>query len=124
MKFKLDENMPADFAAFLRHEGHDAENVFQEGLAGAIDPPVLAAATREGRVLLTFDLDFADVRHYPPDSHSGIVVFRVRDQRWAALEKLAIQLLESGDLQALQNGLAIVDETRVRLRRPKKKGKS
>jgi hypothetical protein len=30
---------------------------------------------------MTFDLDFADVRHYPPGSHGGIVVFRLHDQR-------------------------------------------
>lgn len=33
MKFKLDENMPADFAVLLREQGHDADDVADEGLA-------------------------------------------------------------------------------------------
>lgn len=121
MKFKLDENMPADLAALLHAEGHDAVDVADEGLSGADDPPVLAAAAKEGRILLTFDLDFADIRQYPPGSHAGIVVFRLRDQRWKTLGKPVTTLLKSGGLQSLEEGLAIVDETRVRWKRPKKR---
>jgi hypothetical protein len=31
----------------------------------------------EQRVLVTFDLDFADIRRYPPASFGGIVVLRL-----------------------------------------------
>ncbi len=89
-----------------------------EGLAGHEDPPVLKAATDEGRVLLTFDLDFADIRHYPPGSHAGIVVFRLHDQRWATLQDPVGRLLTGDKLQKLDNGLAIMDETRIRYKRP------
>jgi predicted nuclease of predicted toxin-antitoxin system len=65
LKFKLDENMPADLSTFLRNQGHDVADVGEEGLAGADDPPVLHAAAGEGRILFTFDLDFADIRQYP-----------------------------------------------------------
>ena len=84
MKIKLDENMPADLAAMLREEGHDVADVVEEGLGGADDPPVLKAATDEQRILITFDLDFADIRHYPPGSHGGIVVSLAR----SALESI------------------------------------
>jgi predicted nuclease of predicted toxin-antitoxin system len=65
VKFKVDENMPADLAAMLHQEGHDVTDVVGEGLAGEDDPPVLAAASKEERILLTFDLDFANIRLYP-----------------------------------------------------------
>jgi hypothetical protein len=65
---------------------------------------------------LTFDLDFADIRRYAIGSHAGIVVFRLHDQRWAALERPSRRLIESGLLERLQGGLAIVDESRVRIR--------
>jgi predicted nuclease of predicted toxin-antitoxin system len=61
VKFKLDENMRRDAATRLRDEGHDVETVIDEGLGGEDDPPVLEAATVEGRILLTFDVDFADI---------------------------------------------------------------
>ena len=120
MKFKLDENMPADLVTLAVEFGHDVDSVADEGLAGAVDQRVLAAAAEQRRLLLTFDLDFADVRRYPPGSHAGIVVFRLRDQRWKTLQKPMTSLLQSGALESLENGLAIVDASRVRWKRPKK----
>lgn len=121
MKVKLDENMPADLAIRLRQAGHDVADVVEEGLGGADDSPILKAATNEGRILMTFDLDFADIRHYPPGSHAGIVVFRLQDQRWQSMQGPVDRLLVGSSLEGLGNGLAIVDETRVRYKRAKKR---
>jgi predicted nuclease of predicted toxin-antitoxin system len=117
LKFKLDENLPADLAGLFREEGHDVSDVIQEGLGGKDDSIVVKAATEEGRIVLTFDLDFADIRKYPPGTHSGIAVFRLHDQRWQTLEGPVRRLLAEGNLDRLQKGLAIVDESRVRFRR-------
>jgi predicted nuclease of predicted toxin-antitoxin system len=124
VKVKLDENMPADLASKLRQDGHDVTDVVEEGLGGEDDPPVLKAATNEGRILMTFDLDFADIRHYPPGSHAGIVVFRLHDQRWSSLQGPVSRLLAAGSLDRLAHGLAIVDETRVRYKHARKKDDS
>jgi len=123
LKFKLDENLPADLAVVLHKEGHDVSNVTQEGLGGEDDSIVLKAATKEGRIVLTFDLDFADIRKYPPGTHSGIAVFRLHDQRWQTLEGPVRRLLAEGDLDRLRGGLAIVDESRVRFRRFSRKNR-
>lgn len=69
MKFKLDENVPALVHATLVGSGHDAHTVAEEQLAGANDDAVLEASLAEGRVLITLDLDFSDIRAYPPGSH-------------------------------------------------------
>jgi predicted nuclease of predicted toxin-antitoxin system len=116
MKSKLDENLPTALAELLRAAGHDTQTVADEGLGGGLDPRILQVAASEGRTLLTFDLDFADVRQYPIGSHAGIVVFRLHDQRWAVLEPPARRLIDSGLLDRLGGGLAIVDESRVRIR--------
>lgn len=116
MKFKLDENLPVDLAARLLAAGHDAISVLEEGLGGKGDPTLLEAATNEGRILMTYDLDFASVRQYPPGTHTGIVVFRLRDQRWQSLEKPLDRLLADESLQKVKNGLAIVDELRIRFK--------
>jgi len=120
VRFKLDENMPADLAGMLRTEGHDVHDVVAEGLKGEDDPPVLRAATREDRILVTFDLDFVDIRQYPPGTHAGIVIFRLQDQRWKTLEGPARRSLTDSNLVKLERGLAIVDEMRIRFRRPRK----
>lgn len=116
MKIKLDENMPAAMAELLRQYGHDVATIVQEGLEGAPDESVATIASAEGRILLTFDRDFGDIRAYPVGTHGGIVVFRLEDQRWAALEGPARTLAESGLLDRLRGGLAVVDSRRIRVR--------
>ena len=72
MKVKLDENMPRRIAPLLVHYGHDVATVVGEGLSGSVDEIVAEVAQREGRMLLTLDRAFADLRRYPPGQHAGI----------------------------------------------------
>lgn len=117
MKVKLDENLPSDLAELLRAAGIDVSTVKDEGLAGHADPAVLRAATAENRVLMSFDRGFADIRQYRPGTHGGIVVFRLKDQRWKTLQTPVRRLISTGALRELRRGLAIVDEHLVRFRR-------
>lgn len=55
MKVKLDENLPRSAADPLLASGHDVDTVLDEGLVEKPDPEVLAAATLDGRLLLTLD---------------------------------------------------------------------
>jgi predicted nuclease of predicted toxin-antitoxin system len=116
VKFKVDENLPTGLVEFLRAAGHDTATAAEEGLGGAVDPRLLAAAVGESRVLLTFDQDFADVRAYPLDRHHGIVVFRLRDQRWRTLEPEVRALLAEIPADALAHALTVVQHGRVRRR--------
>ena len=119
----LDENMPAKLAEMLRAKGHDVCRVQEAGLSGEDDPPILEAATAQGRILMTFDTDFADVRNFPLGTHAGIVVFRLERQDWRSLEGPATRLLLNKGFGRLQAGLAIVEEGRVRYKRGKKRRK-
>ena len=55
MKFKLDENLPASSSTILTSAGHDVDSITQEGLIGAHDRDVVAAATAAGRILISLD---------------------------------------------------------------------
>ena len=76
MRFKLDENLPAELLGDLRLAGHEAQTAPEEGLTGAPDPVLAERARREGRVLLTMDKGIADVRAFPPEQYAGIILFR------------------------------------------------
>jgi predicted nuclease of predicted toxin-antitoxin system len=117
VKIKLDENLPDDLASLLRAADYDVSTLPKEKLAGYDDPPVLEAASAEDRGLMSFDLGFADIRRYQPGAHAGIVVFRLKDQRWKTLEKPVRRLVSTGALKELRQGLAIVDEGRICFRR-------
>jgi predicted nuclease of predicted toxin-antitoxin system len=66
MKFKTDENLPSEVVDHLRLAGFDAMTVVERRLSGAPDARVAAVCHDEGRVLVTLDLDFADIRAHPP----------------------------------------------------------
>lgn len=65
LSFKVDENLPEDVAVALREAGHDATTVSGQGLPGAEDARLAEVVRREGRILITLDIDFADIRTYP-----------------------------------------------------------
>ena len=66
MRFKLDENPPVELADMFRKAGHDAVTVLDQDLAGARDADLASVCVREGRIIVTFDMDFANIRTYPP----------------------------------------------------------
>ena len=118
MRIKLDENLSVSLTASLVERGHDVETVADEGLEGAADVSVLSHAVSEGRMILTLDRGFGDVRAYPPGSHSGIIVLRPGDQSARATRQLALVLVDEHDLADLAGTVAIAQPGRLRVRRP------
>ncbi|MBI2526788.1 MAG: DUF5615 family PIN-like protein [Candidatus Rokubacteria bacterium] len=116
MKFKLDENLPAELLDDLRAAGHEADSVPGEQLAGAPDAVLLDRVTNEARVLLTMDKGIGDVRASPPHLHAGIVLLRPPSSgRGTALAFVRRHLLLI--LERCQPGrLPVVTERGVRIR--------
>ena len=48
----------------------------------------MQACRTEGRILITLDLDFSDIRAYPPGTYPGIWVLRPPKQTFKAIEAL------------------------------------
>jgi predicted nuclease of predicted toxin-antitoxin system len=69
LKFKVDENLPTEYAPILREAGFEADTVSNEKLSGVGDSVLSERCRAEDRVLMTLDLDFANVQAYPPKSH-------------------------------------------------------
>lgn len=118
-RFKLDENVPAEAVAVLAAAGYECHSVHEEALAGAPDATIAVACAREGRVLVTLDLDFSDVRAYPPGSHPGIVVLRPRAPDRDGTLALLARVLPLFEREPLTGCLWIVDAERVRVRAPR-----
>jgi predicted nuclease of predicted toxin-antitoxin system len=116
MNFKIDENLPLEFIDLLRGAGHDAVTVLDQQLGGADDSTVATRCRQEHRVLITLDLDFCDIREYPPEDHHGLIVLRVHRQDKLTLIRVfrqAIGLLAS---EPLSGRLWIVEESKIRIR--------
>lgn len=116
MKFKSDENLPVDVVDLLQQEGHDALTVTDQQLAGHSDTDVAAVCRTEQRALLTLDLDFSDIRSYPPEDYFGIIVLRPGLQTISSILRLTTRAIALLDTESPVGRLWIVDESQVRIR--------
>lgn len=115
-RFKVDENLPREAAALIREAGHEVQSALGEGLGGRPDAQILEACRSEDRVLITLDLDFADIQACPPAGYAGIWVLRPITQSIESTVTLlrgALALLEK---ESTKNRLWIVEHDRVRIR--------
>jgi predicted nuclease of predicted toxin-antitoxin system len=114
MKFKIDENLPVEVAQALQGAGHDALTVHDQNLRGELDPKLREICVAEGRALITFDLDFTDLRTYR--GTPGCILLRLhrqdRDHVLRTLQQIVLLL----QTESLPNRLWIVEESRVRIR--------
>ena len=115
MRFKFDETLPRETATFFAEAGHDAVTVIDQQMGGEKDQDIAAVCLNEGRALVTLDLDFSDIRVYPPQHYPGIVVLRVSSQLREDLLEAGVRLLENLT-STLQGQLWIVEDSRIRIR--------
>ena len=71
IRFYLDQHQSHALAAGLRVHGIDVLMAAEAGRCGYSDPDQLAFATAEGRVVVTFDVDYLAL-HASGVSHAGI----------------------------------------------------
>jgi predicted nuclease of predicted toxin-antitoxin system len=116
MRAKLDENLPVEAAELLRRAGWECDTVDDEGLAGADDPRVAVRCQAEARVLFTLDLDFADIRAYPPSEYVGIVVLRPVEPSRRQVLQLVSRVIPVLSAEWVEHRLWIVEPARVRVR--------
>ena len=114
--FKIDENLPQEFAVLLREAGYEAVSVRDQRLVGEPDSVIADVCNAEGFVLVTLDLDFSNIQVYPPDRTSGLMVFRVPDQSKPRLLEVLKQTLPLLGSEEIERRLWIVEEDRVRIR--------
>jgi predicted nuclease of predicted toxin-antitoxin system len=119
MQFKIDENLHPEVAELLRQHGHDATTVYDQGLRGHSDAEIAQVCRREARALVTMDLDFADIRAYPPQGYTGIMVLRLTDQSRPAVLRVFRQMLALLNREPLAEHLWIVEEHQIRMRSPR-----
>ena len=118
IRLKLDENLSRHLQAALSALQFDTSTVAAEGLLGVGDEKVCEAAARENRILLTLDVEFGDLRKYPPGAHPGIVLFRPASFGPLSVNTFVKGFLRETDLDPLRGCVVVVEPSRIRVRRP------
>ncbi len=116
MKFKVDENLPIEVAQLLREAGHDVFTVHEQDMVGTKDRVLAEVCRSEKRAMVTLDTHFADIRTYPPENYSGLIVLRLTRQDKPHILEVMGRALKLFSSEPLEGKLWIVDEKRVRVR--------
>ncbi len=115
---KLDEHLSLAHVDLLRDAGYDADRVDQQGLSGATDEEVWERVGADNRFFITLDLDFSDIRRYPPGTHPGILLIRARNRSTSAVTDILARVAAELSLDYLRGCLAIANSSFTRIRRP------
>lgn len=116
MKFKIDENLPIEVVRILKEAGYEADSVYDEKLGGFPDSSIFDVCLKEKMILITLDLDFSDVRLYPPESHFGIIIFRLANLSKMKIVQKIKQIIPVLETESIDKSIWIVDEKKIRIR--------
>jgi predicted nuclease of predicted toxin-antitoxin system len=116
VKFKIDENLPAELAEDLHRLGQSADTVEGEGIVGAADSIVVSAALADRRIILTLDKGIANVVRFPTQTHAGIVLFRPGSLGRRAVLKFIRDRLDPLLRLDLAERVTVVTDERIRMR--------
>ncbi len=100
----------------LRQQGYDAVHLVEQGLQRLADGDILVKARTEGRVLLTVDLDFAQLSAMSREPFPSVILFRLGNASREVIEARLAEVL-SQCAEALETGaiISVSDEAfRVR----------
>jgi len=117
LRFLIDMPITPLAAQRLAAAGHDAVHASAAGLAAASDEEILRAASREGRIVVTADLDYPRLLALGLAEEPGLILFRggsySDDQMLSLLDRV---LARASELD-LQHSITVIDRSRIR-RRP------
>jgi predicted nuclease of predicted toxin-antitoxin system len=117
MQIKVDEDLPKPMVTLLREKGYQADSVVEQGMAGWKDPEIWHQIQAEKRFLITSDKGFADIRSYPPGSHSGVMLLRPDRDGIRPVIELVEKVLQSYDLDMFAGMTMVVTPRGIRVRK-------
>ena len=116
MSLLLDHCVPRKFLREIQSWGYEVSQLQEHITPDALDADVIALAQQLDAVLLTIDLDFANIFDYPPTNYAGIVVIRYQVVDELALMSTLRQMLSDLYRDNLRAKLVIVEAKRYRVR--------
>ncbi len=116
MKFLADMGISPRVVSALREGGHDAVHLQEQGLGRMPDGEILAKARKEGRVLLTHDLDFGELVAVSGGKLPSVIIFRLKDMRADNVNFHLFSILEKQSSALGKGAVCSVTERKVRIR--------
>jgi predicted nuclease of predicted toxin-antitoxin system len=117
MRFLADMGISGRVAAWLQQRGHDVVHLREQGLQRLPNGQIFDKAAAEGRIILTFDLDFGELLALAGGKIVSVMLFRLNDTSTNfVIRRLEAVLADSSDALAA-GAIVVVDDGRHRIRR-------
>ena len=117
-KFVIDEDMPRSTAKLLLSNGFEALDVRDYGLRGKDDEKIFEFAQTNRAVLLSGDLGFGNLLHFPVGIHSGIFITHFPNEITSSeLNNQIIKTVLSLEEDDFSGNLIILEPGKLRIRR-------
>jgi predicted nuclease of predicted toxin-antitoxin system len=117
MRFLADMGVSKRVVEWLRASGHEAIHLHDEGLQKLANGEIFQKATREQRIVLTFDLDFGEIVAASGERSVSVILFRLGNTRADfVVQRLKAVLQQSSEVLA-QGAVVLVEDGRHRVRR-------
>jgi predicted nuclease of predicted toxin-antitoxin system len=100
----------------LRRHGQEARHLSEEGLERLPDSAIVAKAAEEGRVVITCDLDFADLLALGGHTLPSLILVRLYNQTPSAVISRLLEVLAECRVSLSTGAIVTIEESRYRLR--------
>lgn len=117
MRLLLDMGLSQSTARFLRTAGHDAVHLSEQGLQRLPDQQIITKASREGRVIVTHDLDFGRLIALSGSHLPSVITFRISDMRAHQVDRYLQDILTRFAYELDAGSLISVTDEAIRIRR-------
>jgi predicted nuclease of predicted toxin-antitoxin system len=115
MKFLTDENVSPAVVRALRTAGHNVLDVKEQRWQGVADEVILRRARQTGRVIVSEDLDFGNLRRYPLTGHPGAILLHLADMRPREVAERLLTFLSGVRSQTLRGAVVFLEEGQVQV---------
>ncbi len=119
MKFLIDADLPKSLVSFLQNFGYEVCDVRDTLRPDSSDEEIYHFAKEQSWVIITRDLDFANILVYSPEKNFAIIVFRTHLLSYKEMFELLKDFLEKTTETEILGSLVIIQRNRFRIRRPK-----
>lgn len=117
MKFLIDADIPRSVAELLSSKAHDVLDIRDVTPFDVRDSTVYRLVKKQGRILITRDLDFSNILLYPPPINGGIIVLRTHLLSVAEMLEIVADLLERIPEKDFLGALTVARKGRYRIHR-------
>ena len=117
MKFLADMGVSLVTVEALRGAGQDATHLREQGLQRMDDGDIFAKAGREGRIVLTFDLDFSSIAARSGSALPSVIIFRVHDARSISVNPKLFRVISEIGPTLEAGAIVTIEDAGYRVRR-------